>query len=72
MCLAVPGKIVKIEKDEATIDYELEMRKGKIVEGDFKVGDFVIVQGGFIITKVPEKEAISALNLYKEAVSQTG
>jgi len=70
MCLAVPGKIIKIEKDEATIDYELEKRKGKIVEGDFKVGDFVIVQGGFIVSKVPEQEAVSALKLYKEAVTQ--
>lgn len=69
MCLAVPGKIIKIDKDDAVIDYDLEKRKAKIAIGGFKVGEYVIVQGGFIIAKVPEKEAISALQLYKEAVS---
>ncbi|MCA9478468.1 MAG: HypC/HybG/HupF family hydrogenase formation chaperone [Nanoarchaeota archaeon] len=67
MCLAVPGKIIAINGDEATVDYELEKRTGKIVgEHDYQVGDYVIIQAGFVMGKIPEKEAQDALALYKE------
>ena len=46
MCLAIPGKIIKIENDNAIVDYISEKRIGKIVEGTYKVGDYVIIQGG--------------------------
>ncbi len=69
MCLAVPGKIVEISGDKAIVDYELEKRSATIIEHEFSVGDFVIVQGGFVVSKVAEKEARSALDLYKQAVS---
>jgi len=56
MCLAVPGKIIAIVKDMATIDYESEKREAKIVEEGYSIGDYVIVQGKIIIQKVPLKE----------------
>lgn len=57
MCLAIPGKIVKIEKDDAVVDYISEKRTGKIVEGTYKVGDYVIIQGGLVIEKIPDEQA---------------
>jgi hydrogenase assembly chaperone HypC/HupF len=68
MCLSVPGKITKIVKDLATVDYGSEMRSGKIVEGNFCVGDYVIIQGGIIVMKVPEDEAKESLAMYQKAV----
>ena len=53
MCLAIPGKIIKIEGDLATIDYGTEKREAKIVRGNFKVGDYVIVQAKIVIEKIP-------------------
>ena len=63
MCLAIPGKIVRIEKDVATVDYVSEQRLAKIVVGDFAVGDFVIVQGKIVIEKVPPEQVEQWLEL---------
>ena len=71
MCLAVPGKIVKIEGNQAIVDYDLEKRKGVILEDEYNVGDYVIIQGGFVCQKIPEKEAKSALDLYKKAIENS-
>ncbi|KHO45383.1 MAG: hypothetical protein QS98_C0011G0078 [archaeon GW2011_AR3] len=57
MCLAYPGKILKISKDMATIDYDTEKRKAKIVERKYRPGDYVIVQGRIVIEKVNKKAA---------------
>ena len=70
MCLAVPGKIVEIKKDIAIIDYGLEKRNGRIIEGDYKAGDYVLIQGGIVIQKIPEQEAIEALEMYKNLKSE--
>ena len=57
MCLAIPGKIVEIKDNVAIVDYIKERRSGRIVEGEYKVGDTVIIQGGLVIEKIPEKQA---------------
>ncbi len=64
MCLAVPGKIVAIKDDFATVDYGSEKRQARLIE-KFKVGEFVIVQGGIAVEKIPKKEAEEALRNYK-------
>lgn len=56
MCLACPGKIVKIEKDIVTVDYGTEKRKAKIIDS-FNIGDYVIVQNKIVIQKIPKKDA---------------
>ena len=68
MCLSVPGKIIEIKKDIATVDYGIEKRKGKLIEKSYKKGDFVIIQGGIVVQKIKKKEAEEALRMYKEAV----
>ena len=66
MCLAVPGKIIKINGSSATVDYGREKRTGKIIEKGCKKGDFVIVQGGIVVQKVSKKEAERALKMYNK------
>jgi len=61
MCLAIPGKITKIEKDKAVIDYGKEKRTAKLVEDGFSVGDYVLVQTGLVVKKIPEKEALESI-----------
>jgi hydrogenase maturation factor len=53
MCLAIPGKIVKKNGKKVTVDYGTEKREAAIVDGRYKVGDFVIVQGKIVVDKVP-------------------
>lgn len=67
MCLAVPGKIVKINKNIATVDYGVEKRKGMLLGSRYKEGDYVVIQGGIIVKKIDKKEAKEALKLFIEA-----
>ena len=66
MCLAIPGKIVLIKDDVAEVDYIKEKRTGRIVEGNYKVGDYVLVQGGLVIEKIPEKQARKWLEVFQK------
>lgn len=66
MCLAIPGKIIEIKNDLATIDYGSEKRQAKIIEGDFKINDFVIVQGQIVIEKVPEEQVQGWLEIVQK------
>ncbi len=65
MCLAIPGKIEKVENNTAIIDYGIEKREADTSLVEIKEGDYVIVNAGFIIEKIPEKEAKQALELIK-------
>ena len=66
MCLAIPGKIIEIENDTATVDYGSEKRKATIFEGDFSLGDYVIIQSKLVIEKIPKDQTISWLKAFKE------
>ncbi|MBS3147184.1 HypC/HybG/HupF family hydrogenase formation chaperone [Candidatus Woesearchaeota archaeon] len=66
MCLAIPGKIISIKENIATIDYGSEKREAMIVLGNFNKDDYVIVQGKIVIEKVPFKQVEAWLNLLKE------
>jgi len=66
MCLAIPGRIVKIKSNVAIVDYKTEQREGRIVEGHCKKGDYVIVQGGLVIEKIPKKQAEDWLKAFQK------
>ncbi len=64
MCLAYPGKIIKIKQDLAIVDYQIEQRTAKLISEDFRIGDYVIVQAGIVVERVPEEKALDALAAY--------
>ena len=68
MCLQVPGKIVRIENNKATIDYDIEKRQASIADVKCSVGDYVLVVGGFVVDILPKKNAIEALNHWKRTM----
>ena len=49
MCLAIPGKVIKIDDDNATIDYNGITKQAKITLVSPKIGDYVLVHAGFAI-----------------------
>ena len=68
MCLSVPGKIVSIQKDIATIDYNGEKRTaGTALLPTVKIGDYVIVSAKMIMQTIPEREAKKILSVWDEA-----
>jgi hydrogenase expression/formation protein HypC len=65
MCLAIPGKIIKIEGDTVTIDYETETRHARLITQGFSVGDYCIAQGGIVVEKIPESQVKEWLKIVK-------
>jgi hydrogenase expression/formation protein HypC len=67
MCLAFPGKIVDINGEFASVDYGPDgTRHGiNISLVDAQLGSYVLVQGGFAIRVLSEKEAEEALDAWK-------
>jgi len=68
MCFAIPGKVVEIEGDKVIVDYEIEKREVTDILG-VSVGDYVIVSNKIIIKIVPREEALEAIGMVKDLVS---
>ncbi|MBU1167767.1 [FeFe] hydrogenase H-cluster radical SAM maturase HydE [Patescibacteria group bacterium] len=66
MCYTIPGKITKINGKKAIVEYFGEEREILNEFSDIKEGDFVYAQGGYLINKVPEEEALESLKFWKE------
>lgn len=69
MCLGVPGKIVKIDKESqmAEVDFEGTTRAaGLHMVPEAKVGDYVIIHAGFAIRTLDEEEAKETLKLLED------
>ena len=72
MCLAIPGKITKLDqkKQNATVDYGSgTTRKANVSLVQVQIGDYVLVHAGFAIQVLDEKEALETLALFKEMLS---
>jgi len=71
MCLAIPGKVVSVKDGKAVIDYTTEKREVIAKGVTVQPGDYVLVQFGMVIEKLPEQEAKRAIKNWKELNSQT-
>lgn len=67
MCLAVPGRIIRIKEGYADIDYSGVSRKAslRLVESA-AVGDYVLVHAGFIIQILDQDAGRDLEELIKE------
>ncbi|MEF8879194.1 MAG: HypC/HybG/HupF family hydrogenase formation chaperone [Candidatus Thermoplasmatota archaeon] len=74
MCLAIPGKIVEIDKNKshAIVDYgKGTRRKANISLVEAGKGDYVLVHAGFAIETIDEKEAKETLKVFKQMLEKT-
>ena len=73
MCLAVPGKVVSIQDNMATVDMQGVRTEADIsLLDDLKVGQYVIIHTGFAIQKYDEEDALETLRLFKEIADRAG
>lgn len=75
MCLAIPGKIIELDKQKqsATVDYGSgTKRKVNVSLVQVRIGDYVLVHAGFAIQVLDEKEAQETLALFREMLSEEG
>lgn len=67
MCLAIPGKVITVEKDRAKVDFgEGVLREVNITLVNARVGDYVLVHAGYAIEVLDEKDALETLSLWRE------
>ena len=68
MCLAFPGRIIKIQKDQqATADFKGVKKEINIsLVAGVKKGDYVIVHAGFAIQVLTKKDAWDVLKAFEK------
>ncbi len=57
MCLAIPGKIIAIKNQLATVDFSGIKKEINISLVDVKIGEYVMVHAGFAIEKMDDAYA---------------
>jgi hydrogenase expression/formation protein HypC len=55
MCLAIPGKIIEIKNQLATVDFDGIKKEINISLVSAKVGEYVMVHAGFAIEKMNDE-----------------
>lgn len=71
MCLAIPGKVLTIEKDAQPVMGNVSfagIQRRVCLEWlpDVNVGEYVLVHVGFALSKVDEKEAKETLDILRK------
>ena len=67
MCLAIPGKILEINGNQALVDFDGIQQKIIIaLIQNPEIGKYVIVHAGYAIEQINEKEAMEAIDQWKE------
>jgi hydrogenase expression/formation protein HypC len=70
MCYAIPAKVIKIEKDTATVNYGGVEKKVNISLIDsVKKDDYILIHAGFAIEILDKKSAEESLQLIRELVA---
>ena len=73
ICLAVPGKIIEIQGDKATVEYgEGVINSANITLVEASIGDYVLVHAGFAIKVLDEREAMESLETWKKVLDAAG
>ena len=67
MCLAIPARIVELDKDNAVVDAMGNRWRAKTtLLPEAKLGDLVLIHAGFAISLVDEEEARETWQLLAE------
>jgi len=67
MCLAIPGKIVSINGNTAIVDFDgIEQEVIIALVLNPEVGKYVIIHAGYAIEQMDEKDAMEAIEQWKE------
>jgi hydrogenase expression/formation protein HypC len=67
MCLGIPAKVVKVEKNIAEADVGGALRRISIeLCPEVSVGDYVLIHTGFAIQRMDEEEAEETLKLLRQ------
>jgi hydrogenase expression/formation protein HypC len=74
LCLTIPGKIIAIEGNYATVDYGRDgiRRNINISMVRARIGSYILVQAGVAIKLLADEEAREALRTWKMIEEELG
>ncbi|GAA7022153.1 HypC/HybG/HupF family hydrogenase formation chaperone [Helicobacter pylori] len=72
MCLAIPSKVIAINDNVALLETLGVQREASLdlVGESVKVGDYVLLHIGYVMSKIDEKEALESIALYQEMIAK--
>lgn len=74
MCLAIPSKVVAINKDTnmAVLDTMGVKREASLdlMNEEVKIGEWVLLHIGYVMSKIDEESAIESLKIYDEIIKE--
>jgi hydrogenase expression/formation protein HypC len=71
MCLGVPGKVIDVRGNIATVDFWGVKREVRldVVDEPVAPGDYILNHVGFAIRRIPESEIGETLALYEQLLA---
>jgi hydrogenase expression/formation protein HypC len=67
MCLAIPAKVLEVQRDIAKVDFgEGIVRDVNVTLVEAHVGEYVLVHAGYAIQVIDQEEAEETLRLWEE------
>ncbi|BAO98585.1 hydrogenase assembly chaperone [Helicobacter pylori NY40] len=72
MCLAIPSKVIAIKDNVAILETLGVQRETSLdlMGESVKVGDYVLLHIGYVMSKIDEKEALESIELYQEMIAK--
>ncbi len=66
MCVAMPGKVIKVDGTKAEVDFSGNIIRAEAGLVKIKPGDYVLVHAGCIIQVISEEEGKNLAELFEE------
>ncbi|GAA8748707.1 HypC/HybG/HupF family hydrogenase formation chaperone [Helicobacter pylori] len=72
MCLAIPSRVIAIKDNVALLETLGVQREASLdlMGESVKVGDYVLLHIGYVMSKIDEKEALESIELYQEMIAK--
>ncbi|WQS51014.1 HypC/HybG/HupF family hydrogenase formation chaperone [Helicobacter pylori] len=72
MCLAIPSKVIAINDNVAVLETLGVQREASLdlMGESVKVGDYVLLHIGYVMSKIDEREALESIELYQEMIAK--
>ncbi|MFP6083645.1 HypC/HybG/HupF family hydrogenase formation chaperone [Helicobacter pylori] len=72
MCLAIPSKVIAINDNVALLETLGVQREASLdlMGESVKVGDYVLLHIGYVMSKIDEKEALESIELYQKMIAK--
>lgn len=70
MCIAIPGKVIELEKYNAFVDFGAIKKWVNVnLIDDLSINDYILVHAGYGVIKIDEDQALETLSVYNMLIN---